>query len=365
VAAWRLARAGTGRALARELARRALGPAGADRPCTPRVYAARALRYAGDVVEAVRALDAVVRDARGAGAPMPAAFALLERAVSELVRGNLSRADEDVDAARTELPLTSWHPSLLPRLVAVDAARHLARGDADAAERVLGADLPAGATDGTAWAALRYVQGCLRMALADPAAALPYFLDCGRVLGTRRWTSPAGPAWRSMAAAAYAATGDRTAAATLIRDATDRARAWGAPDIRRQVHALAARTGCADAARHHAEAVALLPAGWCPPAATEAAGTGGPAGGIPLPGEDERLATLVAAGWANADIARFLSVATRTVEARLTALYRRLGLSGRHELAGRWSPPRWRGDVRYDADSWLLRTHFNPERFGR
>src|SRR5262249_3935548 len=62
-------------------------------------------------------------------------------------------------------------------------------------------------------------------------------------------------------------------------------------------------------------------------------GGGGTDGAPSLSADDERLATLVAAGWSNADVARFLSVGPRTVEARLTAIYRLLALTGRRQLA--------------------------------
>ncbi|MDY7086204.1 MAG: AAA family ATPase [Actinomycetota bacterium] len=363
--AWRLARAGVARSRARRLARLAL-QAGDNAPFTPRMYAARALRLAGDLVEAVRGLTAVIHESRRAGARAPAALALTERAMCELVRGNLSRADEDAEAALAELPARSWHPALLPRLVVVAAARHLARGDADAAARALETELPAGAAAGAAWGCLQYVRGGLRMALADPAGALPYFLDCGRSLTARGFSNPAGPAWRSMAAAAYASMGDLRAAVPLVADAVGRAEAWGAVAIRRQVHAIAARAGIPDAAGHHAAAIELLPPDHrrsLPAYDPVPEGVTAPALG--LTAEDHRLATLVAAGWPNPTLAGFLGVSTRTVEARLTALYRRLGLAGRDALAERIPPPGWRGDVRYDADCWLLRTPPLPERSGR
>jgi DNA-binding CsgD family transcriptional regulator len=198
----------------------------------------------------------------------------------------------------------------------------------------------------------------------------------------RRWTNPAASAWRSMAAAAHAARGEQAAAAAMVRDATDRARSWGAPLTRARVHLLAARSGCGDVARHLAEAVAFLPGGtgrsavtppartdWHDPArdktgrdktgrdktARDKTGRRGTGGAPSLSAADERLATLVAAGWSNADVARFLSVGTRTVEARLTAIYRLLALTGRRQLAEMFPPPPWRGDLRHDTETWFLR----------
>jgi DNA-binding CsgD family transcriptional regulator len=357
VVAWRLAARGDRRVHVRALARAALRPPGRSLPFLPRIHACRALLLVGDPTAALRGLDAVLLDARRAGAAVAAALALLERARCELARGRIRRTGDDLAAARRELPLSSWHPRLLPWLVALEAGRHLAADDLEAAERALSTDLPPSAADGVAWAYLEYERGCLRMALADPSSALPHFLACGQVLTTRRWTNPAASAWRSMAAAAYAACGERAAAAVLIRDATDRARSWGAPLTRAQVHLLAARSGCGDVTSHLTEAVTLLPGGTGRSGVALAPRDGRDRSEATpsLSTADERLATLVAAGWTNADIARFLSVGTRTVEARLTALYRFLALSGRRQLAELSSTPPWRGDLRHDTETWFLR----------
>jgi DNA-binding NarL/FixJ family response regulator len=47
---------------------------------------------------------------------------------------------------------------------------------------------------------------------------------------------------------------------------------------------------------------------------------------------EEHLAGLAASGWSNADIANSLSVTTRTVELRLTKIYRKLDITGRAGL---------------------------------
>ncbi|OLF16212.1 hypothetical protein BU204_17715 [Actinophytocola xanthii] len=341
VLAWRLAARGRRRTRARELAATALRATGPATPFAARIHACRALRCAGDLDQAVRGLDQVLVDARRLNARTPAALALLERARVELGRGNPARAGEDVDSARAEVPFETLHPRLRAAAVAVDAARRLAAEQVESAERLLTAELPAGAADGAGWAGLQFVRGSLRMALADPRGALPYFLDCGRGLAARGWNSPALSHWRSMAALAHSALGDTAAAARLVRDALDRARRWGAPATLGHVHLLAARAGGEGSTAHLAQAVSLLGGTPFASAARSAAPPVFPPGAGRLAEGEERIAVLAAAGLANPEIARHLSVSTRTVEARLTGVYRKLALTGRRQLAEmlRPSPP--------------------------
>lgn len=58
----------------------------------------------------------------------------------------------------------------------------------------------------------------------------------------------------------------------------------------------------------------------------------GPAGHEPLSEAEKRVATLVAAGLTNRQIASRLSVTVSTVEQHLTRIYRKLNVSGRHYL---------------------------------
>jgi len=298
VIAWRLAAQGRRRDLVRTIATRALHAPGNSPPFLPRLRACRALLLAGEVGAALRGLDQVHLDARRAGAGMPAALARIGRAECQLARGRPGRASEELAGARRELPPEVWHPRLLPWLFAFEARGYLAAGDVEAAERVLETDLPLAAAQGTAWAHLSYARGALHLALAAPAAALPHFLACGRALTSRGMTNPALCDWRSVAAEAHAVRGERTAAAALIQDAADRARAWGEPLTAQRVHLLAVRSGCGTVTR-------------------DLAGTGEPPGASgdddgrradPKPAEaaarlsegDQRIAKLAAAGWSNA-----------------------------------------------------------------
>ncbi|WP_405792525.1 AAA family ATPase [Streptomyces sp. NBC_01506] len=353
VIAWRLAARGRRRELVRAVATRALHAPGTSLPFLPRLRACRALLLAGEVEAALRGLDRVHLDARQAGADMPAALARIWRAECELAQGRPGRAAEELAAARRELPPEAWHPRLLPWLLAFEARGRLAVGDVEAAERLLETDLPLAAAEGTAWAHFEYARGALCLALAAPAAALPHFLACGRALTGRGMTNPALCDWRSTAAEAHAARGERAAAMALVRDAADRARAWGEPRTAHRVHLLAVRSGCG--ALTHDLAGADAPPDTVSDDVRQRADRKSADAAARLSEDDERIAKLAAVGWSNADIARFLAVSTRTVEARLTAIYRRLELTGRKQLVGLFPPIRAVGPRR-DADAGRART---------
>jgi DNA-binding CsgD family transcriptional regulator len=335
VAAWMLTLRGTRMARARELARLALEPsAGGRGPFGPRIHACRTLACTEDAAEAVLGLDEVLEDARRAGARAAAALALLHRGWCELRRGNPSRASGDLDRARAELPAASWHPRLLPGFVALEAGLHLARESVDRAQRALARELPAGADQGVYWAYLLFFRGAVSLALADPETASRLFGECGRILLARRWTNPALSPWRSLAGAAHAARGDAALAHRLTREAVERAGEWGAPGALGEARLWAARVGGADpddsadsAADDESGLVRLGHVG----------GADDVADG--LSADERRIAVLAAGGRSNSEIARVLATSIRTVELRLTAVYRKLALTSRGQLASRLHVP--------------------------
>ncbi|MEV0618505.1 AAA family ATPase [Nonomuraea sp. NPDC050404] len=391
IAAWMLATRGRHLARVRELARTAFQGKAEDRPFSPRIHAAWALCLADEVAEAVIGLDEVLADARRRGARAPAALALLQRSQCELRRGNLGQAMGDFEAARAELPLTSWHPRVTPYFVAMRACLALAGQDVEEAERALAQELPPGANQGAAWAMLLYARAGVHLELADPQAALRDIDECGRVLLARGWTNPAVLSWRSVAAAAHSARGDGTAARRLATEAVRRARNWGAPSTLGLAHLCGARVlSGAEAISEleqavrilrdsvargsYAKALSLLEEATrkAPPPRTQpirhlaavperssmpremlrtmpGEAPGGTSGEMPggTPGEmpggtphpltaqEERIAALAAAGRSNACIAGILSVSVRTVELRLTGIYRKIAVTGRKELASR------------------------------
>ena len=63
----------------------------------------------------------------------------------------------------------------------------------------------------------------------------------------------------------------------------------------------------------------------------------GRAGGLALTQAERQVAGLVAAGHTNRDVAAELYMGLRTVEAHLSAVYRKLGIRSRSELARAWA----------------------------
>ncbi|GAA4233480.1 DNA-binding CsgD family transcriptional regulator [Streptosporangium album] len=344
IAAWRLAARGRSRSRSRELARAALQFKGEDQPFGPRIHAARALHMADDVAEAVIGLDEVLADARRCGAPVPAALALLQRSRCEMQRGNLGQAVCDFEAAKAELSLNSWHPRVLPSFVALEACLHLAGRSVEEAAQVLARRLPAGAEQGAAWAMLLFARASVHLELADQEAALREIDECGRVLLAKGWTNPALLPWRSVAAAANSACGNGEAARRLAMDAVERARTWGAPSTLGSAHLSAARVlSGAEATGELESAVRVLKDSVSRDSYARARRLLEEAGSTPpinatLTAQEERIAALAAAGRSNAAIASVLSVSLRTVELRLTGIYRKLAITGRHELASRLPP---------------------------
>jgi DNA-binding CsgD family transcriptional regulator len=110
------------------------------------------------------------------------------------------------------------------------------------------------------------------------------------------------------------AAGDRRAARTILRDAHDAA------------HACRATALC-----ERARAELLLAGGRPRPPAG--------AGIAALAPAEHRVAEIAVEGATNAAIARRLYLSPKTVEMHLRSTYRKLNLTGRHELAAALDPP--------------------------
>jgi hypothetical protein len=300
-AAWMLTLRGVRRGRVQELARVALRTgstsAGGPLPFGLRIHACRALLAADDIGGAVLGVDAVRADARKHGARVAAAAAQLLRAWCELRRGNLAQAEEDLEHASDYLPVRHWHARRAPLVRALAGLLHLARNDIDAAERVVLAEQPEPAGQGTASALLDQVRGEVALAQDDPGTALRRALACGRALSARGWTNPALSSWRSLAAAAHVRLGDESAARVHTTEAVDRAVCWGAPSTLAQVRMWASRVG---------------------------QGARAGAAGIPLSSVDERIATLAGSGRSAAEIAELLAVPVVAVRGRLGLINTRL-----------------------------------------
>ena len=256
----------------------------------------------------------------------------------------------------------------------------LARAKALLAEHGLTGDLP------PSWPhnLVRHARGCLHAAAGDHTAAVADLLTAGK--HADRWgiPNPAILPWRSDAALALAAVGDRTEAIRLATAEVDVARRWGAGRaLGIALRAAGLVNGSGDGTQLLAEAVAVLrPA----PAPLELARAlvdlgsaqrrsgarnaarqplregldlayrqGGLrlaerarrelviAGGKPrrdavrgrdaLTPSELRVAELAAGGQTNRQIAQALFITQRTVENHLTSTYGKLGIGSRSELA--------------------------------
>jgi ATP/maltotriose-dependent transcriptional regulator MalT len=215
----------------RDLAARALarGALLADETADGLTYylAAAALAFAEDLQAAELALTAAVEEARGRGSVLGFATASHVRAMAILMRGRVHEAASDarnalgaepegwrlgLGGARLVLALTSLEAGEV-----VDAERHL-----DDAEVVTGDSQPLKVS-------LLMARGHVRMARGDAANAVNDFMTCGAMAERAGVLNPVIAPWRSAAARALAATGDRTEAARLAEAELKLAESFGAP----------------------------------------------------------------------------------------------------------------------------------------
>lgn len=388
VVAWQLACRGRGRVRVRALARIALSrDGGRDRPLIPRIAASVALMYADEADEALAGLDDVLADAYRRNARAAAGQALIARASMARRDGRLNEAAEDTAAARAQLPLSCWSPRSLTALLALETVLHLERGQLDLAARTAAVELLPDAEHGIGWAGLLCARGAVDLASGKPEAALRAFQESGRGLSTRQWTNPAMVGWRTLAATAHRRTGHLPAALRLVAEELQLAKEWGSPGVLGSVHldawraldgtqvtndleqavqllrdsplrlrfvdaatelaALRIDTGELDVAAallRSAEAVPTLHwsnhlrgrvahlSGLLAARRTAPVVTAPVTRHAMLSQSEEHLAALAASGWSNPDIASSLSVTTRTVELRLTKIYRKLDVTGRAGL---------------------------------
>jgi DNA-binding CsgD family transcriptional regulator len=255
----------------------------------PRVMAQVALALVscrrGEVADAARLLDGIAD-----GPPLVRPHLLLARAALAELRG----ADEESLAVLTRC-------GTLPGAVSVpwwlDAARLLVRlGRREEARELVAA----GAEAATRWgAAAARGFALLGRGIVGETGAL------GDALG-----SLSGVPWylvraRILLGESLLRVDDRTGARAHFRDAVDLAARCGFWPLAQQ-----ARDGLVAAGgRLHARAAGVLTAG------------------------ERRVAELAASGATNREIAETLLVALRTVEIHLTSAYRKLGVTGRTELA--------------------------------
>lgn len=305
-------------------------------------------------------------------------------------RGALAQSVVDARLALAKarrMNLHQRHPGLIwPMDALLSALLHL--GDVDAARELIE---PIGLTSPLPGSrhhtSLLHGRGDLRMRLGDGAGALADHLECGRRL--KSWGAP-GPSvlpWRSYAAMAHLQLGQSLEAVQLALEELELAKKWAsAPSLARAMLTVGITTGGAAALPwlmeaehvlrnaqtllratilvelgttrwHHGQqklareelAQAKAAAERCgslpllaklaelPP---EAVGRSDALPAVspvstdsPLTPQEHRVASLVAAGNSNDEVARTLSVSRRAVEFHLTHIYRKLGIQRRTQLA--------------------------------
>ncbi|WP_316527795.1 helix-turn-helix transcriptional regulator [Kitasatospora brasiliensis] len=313
-----------------------------------------------DAYEAAAAgLDDIVAEARSRGVGTTVTAALSLRAAVALRRGWLEEADRDLAEVEWAVLPSSAPVKAGPLLLAMRLLLHLERDEVDEAARCAAAELPVLAVNGLWWPMFLHARGLLGLRTGDHRAALSDLLECGRGLLARGWTNPAVVPWRSAAAVARLGRGDRAGAELLAKAEHAAAEAWGsASAVGTALLALGRVTEGEPAAEARAAAARLLrdatPPEWATPrrarrvreltggpaalrpswdTTAEAAGGRGPEAGRTLTETERRVAELVRGGLTNAAVARRLSVSRRMVETHLTRAYRKLGASGRQDLA--------------------------------
>ena len=343
-----------------------------------------ALVWADALAEAQVPLDTAVAESRATGDPALFSMSLAQRAWLMLRRGDLQGAEGDARSVLEAAELGA--PPLYRKLAAailVERARS-SRATLERAQSVLDAfGVDERARTHTS-AVLRLARGRLHLAPGRPAEALADALAAGEIVVATGSTCPGYLAWRSSAALAHLALGEREeglrlaarggrARARLRRPAHARGRpahgrrrgrrgrGRGAPARRRAVpgarrRRARARAGAGRARRaacarqdRRAEARALLRealdiahrAGAAPladRAETELRATGAKPRRVVLSGvealtaSERRVAELAGDGLTNREIAQALFVTMRTVEGHLTRVFAKLELSSRDEL---------------------------------
>jgi DNA-binding CsgD family transcriptional regulator len=327
-------------------------------------------------------LDASIAQARITGDSGRLALGFATRGWLALRRGDLSGAEVDTRTAlaATELPAPPLYRVLSGGLLVRALVN---QGELAAAEQAL-APLDSEAESGSLPAAvLRFARGRLRVGQGRVAEGLEDFLAVGARLTSGMVTCPGFLPWRSEAALAHLALGDREPAGRLAQEELKLAQAFGAPRalgiakraagviaggdrgasllreaidgfergdagleraraltdlgalLRRRNRRTEARELLREAldAAHRAGAKALADQ-----AETELRATGARPRRVVLTGLDSltaserRIAELASQGLTNREIAQTLFVTARTVEGHLTSVFRKLAVDSRDEL---------------------------------
>ena len=327
-------------------------------------------------------LDASIAQARITGDSGRLALGLATRGWLSLRRGDLCAAEGDVRAAlaATELPAPPLYRVLNGALL-IKAL--IDQGELDVAAEVL-APLDSEAEGGSLPAAvLRFARGRLRVGQGRIAEGLGDFLAVGARLTRGVVICPGFLPWRSEAALAQLALGEREQARRLAEEELELAQAFGAPRalgvskraagviaggdrgaslVREAIDAFERGDARLERARALADLGALLrrrnrrtearellrealdaahrsgAKALADRAETELRATGARPRRVVLTGLDSltaserRIAELAGQGLTNREIAQTLFITARTVEGHLTSVFRKLGVDSRDQL---------------------------------
>jgi ATP/maltotriose-dependent transcriptional regulator MalT len=178
--------------------------------------------------QAEQCLRAALEDARARGSLLGFALASCLRSANNYRRGALGNAEADARNALDAAGVHGWQlgPAALAGLL--DAL--IERGElAEADDTLQHSEIPDELPDLAFFDFLLYTRGILRLARGDTRAGLSDLLLSGsrqRALGV---ANPALLPWRSGAALAHAALGERDAARMLAAEEVELARGFGAP----------------------------------------------------------------------------------------------------------------------------------------
>ncbi|MFD5030346.1 AAA family ATPase [Streptomyces sp. NPDC058405] len=291
-----------------------------------------------------------------------------ERALVLVSQGRLTQAREHVERAMG-LAETDWREMSVIALSSVA----LELRDPALSERIL-ARARGRRSAGLALAAtLQILQASVDAQRGLRARALESLLACGRQLDGSGWQNSALFPWRPHAIGLHHRLGDSRSALCLAEEEHAWATEWGAPtglgralrlkgwlhggegvpllreavevlrgsayelELARTLVLLGRQLGNgpeAEAALREAGALAAAcGAPWLVERAELGLGTAAPPRKVVLTRSERRVISLVGRGLTNQEIAGELGVSSRAVEKHLTNSYRKLGVSGRHELA--------------------------------
>ncbi|MFD5825596.1 AAA family ATPase [Lentzea sp. NPDC060358] len=341
---------------------------------------AMTLNLADSLDEALTVLD----DVDHARAPALRALTYVMRANVQRRKGDLVSARSDLELAEQHLrqdrrwhAVSAWHAALLADIL-------LEEGRFDEADSVITESSTDGARRVWQYGGLLTVRGRLLTARGDDHEALEAFLAAGRHCAAWPYRNPAPLAWRSGAALACAAIGDSERARELALEEVGLARAWGAPRalgmalraegrvtagaagrtlleeavavlrhsparlelaralvdlgvvVRRQGDTAGARACLRDAVdlAQKCGSTAMAARAYSELVATSA----GPrrmrqTGPTALTPAEHQVAELAARGGSDEEIASMLLMTTEAVGTALSGIYRKLGVSGRAQLA--------------------------------